>query len=78
MVIATRGHRLCNPARGRSIAMNYQVVPGRRTGDGWLVVVQKPDYGMDVIRSFATWAEAKAEATRLAEEPAGEVGAPAQ
>ncbi len=54
--------------------MNYQVVPGRRTGDGWLVVVQKPDYGMDVIRSFATWAEAKAEATRLADE----AGAPAQ
>ena len=52
---------------------NYQVVPGRRTGDGWLVVVQTPDQGMDVVRSFATWAEAKAEATRLATE---QVGAP--
>ena len=57
---------------------NYQVVPGRRTGDGWLVVVQTPDYGMNVVRSFATWAEAKAEATRLAAEPVSEAGASAQ
>jgi hypothetical protein len=57
---------------------NYQVVPGRRTGDGWLVVVHTPGYGMDVIRSFATWAEAQAEATRLAVEPVGEAGTPTQ
>jgi hypothetical protein len=57
---------------------NYQVVPGRRTGDGWLVVVQTEGQGLDVIRSFPTWAEAKAEATRLAEQPVSEAGASAQ
>ena len=55
--------------------LDYQVVPGRRTGDGWLVVIKTPDQGMDVVRSFATWAEAKAEATRLAAEPVSETHA---
>ena len=44
----------------------YKIVPGRRAGDGWLVVVQAPGGSMDVVRSFETWAEAKAEAERLA------------
>ena len=44
----------------------YKIVPGRRAGDGWLVVVQAPGESMDVVRSFETWAEAKAEAERLA------------
>ncbi len=44
----------------------YKIVPGRRAGDGWLVVVQAAGESMDVVRSFETWAEAKAEAERLA------------
>jgi hypothetical protein len=44
----------------------YKVVPGRRAGDGWLVVLDVPGQQLNVIRSFETWAEARAEADRLA------------
>jgi hypothetical protein len=44
----------------------YKVVPGRRAGDGWLVVLDEPGRHMNVIRSFETLAEARAEADRLA------------
>ncbi len=45
---------------------DYKIVPGRRAGDGWLVVVQVPGQALNVVRSFETYAEAKAEAERLA------------
>ena len=45
---------------------DYKIVPGRRAGDGWLVVVQVPGHALNVVRSFETYAEAKAEAERLA------------
>ena len=45
---------------------DYKIVPGRRAGDGWLVVVQVPGRALNVVRSFETYAEAKAEAERLA------------
>jgi hypothetical protein len=44
----------------------YKIVPGRRAGDGWLVVIQAAGEPMEVVRSFETWGEAKAEAERLA------------
>jgi len=44
----------------------YKVVPGRRAGDGWLVVLDVPGQHLTVIRSFETLAEARAEAHRLA------------
>jgi hypothetical protein len=44
----------------------YKVVPGRRAGDGWLVVLDVPGQHLTVIRSFETLAEAKAEAANLA------------
>jgi hypothetical protein len=44
----------------------YKVVPGRRAGDGWLLVLDVPGQHMNVIRSFETLAEARAEADRLA------------
>jgi hypothetical protein len=44
----------------------YKVVPGRRAGDGWLVVLDIPGQHLTVIRSFETLAEAKAEAASLA------------
>jgi hypothetical protein len=46
----------------------YTVTPGRRAGDGWLVVLHQPGAALAVIRSFATFAEARAEADRLAQE----------
>jgi len=44
----------------------YKVVPGRRAGDGWLLVLDVPGQHLTVIRSFETLAEAKAEAANLA------------
>jgi hypothetical protein len=44
----------------------YKVVPGRRAGDGWLVVLDAPGQHLAVIRSFETLAEARAEAATLA------------
>jgi hypothetical protein len=44
----------------------YKLVPGRRAGDGWLIVLDVPGQDLNVIRSFETLAEAKAEASRLA------------
>jgi hypothetical protein len=45
---------------------DYKIMPGRRAGDGWLVVLQRQGEPMDVLRSFETRAEALAEAERLA------------
>jgi hypothetical protein len=45
---------------------DYKIVPGRRAGDGWLVVVQVSGQPLNVVRSFETYDEAKAEADRLA------------
>jgi hypothetical protein len=45
---------------------DYKIVPGRRAGDGWLVVVQVAGQPLNVVRSFETYGEAKAEADRLA------------
>jgi len=47
---------------------DYRIVPGRRAGDGWLLVLQPQGEPMEVVRSFETWAEAQAEAARLAAE----------
>jgi hypothetical protein len=46
--------------------LDCRIVPGRRAGDGWLVVVHAPGEAMNVLRSFETWAEAQAEVERLA------------
>jgi hypothetical protein len=46
--------------------LDCRIVPGRRAGDGWLVVVHAPGEPMNVLRSFETWAEAQAEVERLA------------
>jgi hypothetical protein len=45
---------------------NYTVIPGRRAGDGWLVVLQVPGERLQVLQSFDTLDEARAEAGRLA------------
>jgi hypothetical protein len=46
---------------------NYRVMPGRRQGDGWLLVIQPPAQPMRVVRSFNTWDEAQSEVRRLEE-----------
>jgi hypothetical protein len=46
--------------------LDCRIVPGRRAGDGWLVVVHVQGEPMNVLRSFETWAEAQAEVERLA------------
>jgi hypothetical protein len=63
------------PWQNESMA-DYKIIPGRRAGDGWLVVIQAPGEKMDVLRSFETWAEARAKAERLAA-ACGAAGAPA-
>lgn len=44
----------------------FKVIPGRRSGDGWLVARERPDYDIRVLRSFATLDEARAEIDKLA------------
>jgi hypothetical protein len=44
----------------------FKVIPGRRSGDGWLVARERPDCDVRVLRSFATLDEARAEIDRLA------------
>jgi hypothetical protein len=56
---------------------NYRVMPGRRHGDGWLLVIQPPAQPMSVVCSFDTWDEAQRELRRLSEdEDAAMRGAP--
>ena len=76
------GHLGRRAAHGILCVMGtYTVTPGRRAGDGWLVVLHSPGEALAVIRSFATFAEARAEADRLADtgpngaNPAGEAAA---
>jgi len=77
--VAASQHLSCRTASGTTFGLGatdgpwqteamatYKVVPGRRAGDGWLVVLDVPGQHMNVIRSFETLAEARAEAARLA------------
>jgi hypothetical protein len=57
--------------------LDYKIVPGRRAGDGWLVVIQVPGQALNVVRSFETYDEAKAEAERLAADESAEKSADA-
>jgi hypothetical protein len=43
----------------------FKVIPGRRSGDGWLVTRERPDCDVRVLRSFATLDEARAEIDKL-------------